>query len=220
MGSMDAFRAWSEINITLYDPVTMEQRYERCLTQYDQEYGSREEWQLRFQIYTSNVQFIDSINLQDLPFQLTDNQFTDLTNEEFRSAYMGFRIEEIVDEARSDQGEGLDEEVSSKHEEPSDGNSSTSSDDNVEYNSNLEIFDDDDYRLEPIEFLKKGITEIVHIKHHFLIPIGSFTHSLSNPKIEPPKSVAASRRPASLPASRVSGIVSRLRHCLRLQNYD
>ncbi|KAK0598699.1 hypothetical protein LWI29_037132 [Acer saccharum] len=91
MGSMDAFRAWSEINITLYDPVTMEQRYERWLTQYDQEYGSREEWQLRFQIYTSNVQFIDSINLQDLPFQLTDNQFTDLTNEEFRSAYMGFR---------------------------------------------------------------------------------------------------------------------------------
>ncbi|KAK1577268.1 hypothetical protein Q3G72_020322 [Acer saccharum] len=66
----------------------------------------------------------------------------------------------------------------------------------------------------------RGITEIVHIKHHFLIPIESFTHSLSNPKIEPPKSVAASRRPASLPASRVSGIVSRLRHCLRLQNYD
>ncbi|KAI9194785.1 hypothetical protein LWI28_009155 [Acer negundo] len=65
-----------------------------------------------------------------------------------------------------------------------------------------------------------GITEIVHIKHHFLIPIESFTHLHSNPKIEPPKSVAASRRLASLPASHVSGTVSRLRHRLRLQNYD
>ncbi|KAI9176531.1 hypothetical protein LWI28_003927 [Acer negundo] len=83
--------AWSEINITSYDPVTMEQRYERWLTRYDREYGSREERKLRFQIYTSNVQFIDSINLQDLPFKLTDNQFADLTNKEFRSTYMGFR---------------------------------------------------------------------------------------------------------------------------------
>ncbi|KAK2665831.1 hypothetical protein Ddye_004405 [Dipteronia dyeriana] len=83
--------AWSAINITSYDPVTMEQRYERWLTRYHREYGSSEEWQLRFQIYKSNVQFIDSINLQDLPFKLTDNQFADLTNEEFRSTYMGFR---------------------------------------------------------------------------------------------------------------------------------
>ncbi|KAL5793678.1 hypothetical protein ACOSP7_002272 [Xanthoceras sorbifolium] len=83
--------AWSESNISSYDPVSMEQRYERWLARYGREYGSGEEWQLRFQIYSSNVQFIDSINLQKLTFKLTDNQFADLTNEEFRSIYMGFR---------------------------------------------------------------------------------------------------------------------------------
>ncbi|KAI9154054.1 hypothetical protein LWI28_020381 [Acer negundo] len=42
---------------------------------------------------------------------------------------------------------GLNEKVYSNHEEPSDGNSSSLSDDNVEDDSNLEISDNDDYRL-------------------------------------------------------------------------
>lgn len=46
---------------------------------------------MRFGIYQFNVQFIDSINSQNLSFQLVDNRFADMTNEEFRANYLGFR---------------------------------------------------------------------------------------------------------------------------------
>ncbi|KAK0572639.1 hypothetical protein LWI29_034659 [Acer saccharum] len=53
--------------------------------------------------------------------------------------------EEVVDEARSDQGEGLDEEVNSDSETQSNENSSTSSD---EDNSNLEISNSDETNVD------------------------------------------------------------------------
>lgn len=39
----------------------------------------------------SNVQYIDCINSRNLSFQLTDNQYADMTNEEFKSIYLGYK---------------------------------------------------------------------------------------------------------------------------------
>ncbi|KAJ0051522.1 hypothetical protein Pint_02375 [Pistacia integerrima] len=74
-----------------YDPSSMQERYERWLARNGKEYATRDEWEMRFGIYSSNVQFIDLINSQNLSFKLTDNQFADLTNEEFKSIYLGYR---------------------------------------------------------------------------------------------------------------------------------
>ena len=73
-----------------YNPQTMMDRYINWLKQHGKGYQDREEFQLRFGIYQSNVQFIDYVNSQNLTYKLIDNQFADMTNEEFKSIYLGF----------------------------------------------------------------------------------------------------------------------------------
>ena len=43
----------------------------------------------RFHIFKDNLKFIDEINAQNLPYRLGLNVFADLTNEEYRSRYLG-----------------------------------------------------------------------------------------------------------------------------------
>ncbi|KAI9181403.1 hypothetical protein LWI28_014671 [Acer negundo] len=69
------------------------------------------------------------------------------------------RCEEIVDETRSDRGKGLDKEIYSNEEDPSDGNSSTSSDVGSEDHPYFEISKDRS-RLELIDFIKKNIRSL------------------------------------------------------------
>lgn len=68
----------------------MMDRYINWLKQHGKGYQNRDEFQLRFGIYQSNVQFIDYVNSQNLTYKLIDNQFADMTNEEFKSIYLGF----------------------------------------------------------------------------------------------------------------------------------
>ncbi|XP_010522111.1 PREDICTED: ervatamin-B [Tarenaya hassleriana] len=84
-----ASRASSRVSSAYDDPIMM-QRYETWLKQHRKVYGSKDEWLLRFGIYQSNVQFIDFINSLDLPFNLTDNKFADMTNDEFKAKHLGF----------------------------------------------------------------------------------------------------------------------------------
>ncbi|CAK9136562.1 unnamed protein product [Ilex paraguariensis] len=72
-----------------YDPESMKRRYEKWLERHGRKYGNKDEWELRFGIYQSNVQFIDYVNSQNLSFKLADNKFADKTNEEFKSIYLG-----------------------------------------------------------------------------------------------------------------------------------
>ncbi|PIA57980.1 hypothetical protein AQUCO_00500126v1 [Aquilegia coerulea] len=69
----------------------MRDRYERWLTEHGRKYGDVNEWNHRFKIYQSNVDFIDNFNSQNNSFKLIDNQFADLTNEEFRVMYLGYK---------------------------------------------------------------------------------------------------------------------------------
>ncbi|XP_009761201.1 vignain-like [Nicotiana tabacum] len=69
----------------------MLKRYQDWLQRHSRKYGSKDEWNMRFGIYQSNVQFIDFFNSLNLSYNLTDNAFADMTNLEFKSKYSGYK---------------------------------------------------------------------------------------------------------------------------------
>ncbi|KAL8151089.1 hypothetical protein V2J09_020897 [Rumex salicifolius] len=71
------------------DLQTVKKRFMSWLQFHNKHYKDKKEWMLRFGIYHSNLNFIDLINSQNLTYKLGDNEFADLTNEEFRSLYVG-----------------------------------------------------------------------------------------------------------------------------------
>lgn len=74
-----------------YSDEAMRKRYETWLNKHGRRYHGREEWELRYGIYHSNVIYIDYINSQNLSYKLIDNKFADMTNDEFRAKYLGFQ---------------------------------------------------------------------------------------------------------------------------------
>nr|KYP68856.1 Vignain [Cajanus cajan] len=68
----------------------MKVRFERWITQHGRNYKDKEEWEVRFGIYQANLKFIECKNSQNNSYNLIDNKFADLTNEEFMSTYLGF----------------------------------------------------------------------------------------------------------------------------------
>ncbi|XP_020268404.1 ervatamin-B-like [Asparagus officinalis] len=60
-------------------------RYEHWISRHRRLYRDEHEKAHRFQIYRSNLQLIMSFNDLGLGYNLTDNKFADLTNEEFRA---------------------------------------------------------------------------------------------------------------------------------------
>ncbi|CAH9077934.1 unnamed protein product [Cuscuta epithymum] len=65
--------------------------FESWLVKYKKSYnGLRGEREKRFEIFKDNLKYIDEQNsLSDRPYKLGLNQFADLTNEEYRSTYLG-----------------------------------------------------------------------------------------------------------------------------------
>jgi C1A family cysteine protease len=58
---------------------------------FDKSYSAEEE-AVRFENFRKNVLRVDEVNAQDLTYKLGLNEFTDMSNEEFVSQYMGFRM--------------------------------------------------------------------------------------------------------------------------------
>ncbi|XP_027345625.1 zingipain-2-like [Abrus precatorius] len=73
------------------NPKAMRVRFETWLKRHGRNYLDKEEWKVRFGIYQANVKFIEFENSQKNSYNLTDNKFADLTNEEFKSTYLGFK---------------------------------------------------------------------------------------------------------------------------------
>ncbi|KAG9453407.1 hypothetical protein H6P81_006311 [Aristolochia fimbriata] len=72
---------------------SMRQRYQLWMRRYGRVYKSPDEKKQRFQIFKSNVEFIDSFNRAgDKFYRLSVNQFADLTNEEFKASRNGFKL--------------------------------------------------------------------------------------------------------------------------------
>lgn len=73
-----------------YDPKAMRERYDKWVEKYGKTYKDGDEKEHRFGIYVSNVQIINQVNSQNLTYNLTDNQFADITNDEFKATYLGY----------------------------------------------------------------------------------------------------------------------------------
>ncbi|KAK9112682.1 hypothetical protein Scep_020201 [Stephania cephalantha] len=67
--------------------------YESWLVQHGKAYNALGEKERRFEIFKDNLRFIDEHNAEGHSYEVGLNRFADLTNEEFRSAYLGARTD-------------------------------------------------------------------------------------------------------------------------------
>ncbi|WOL19367.1 senescence-specific cysteine protease SAG39-like [Canna indica] len=71
---------------------SMAERHEQWMAQHGRVYKDAAEKARRLSIFQSNVEFIESFNKEGKhKYWLATNQFTDLTNEEFKATHTGFR---------------------------------------------------------------------------------------------------------------------------------
>ncbi|PON73823.1 Cyseine protease [Trema orientale] len=76
----------------LNDEISMSDRHEQWMARYGRTYKDDEEKELRFEIFKKNVEFIESFNkAENKAYKLGLNEFTDLTNEEFRASRNGYK---------------------------------------------------------------------------------------------------------------------------------
>ncbi|KMZ74612.1 Cysteine proteinase, partial [Zostera marina] len=92
---MTAVVSSSSPNTTI--ETALKDRYKKWLGQYGNLRPSNMrnmDLKSRFEIYKHNVQFIDKFNSENHSFTLIDNQFADMTNEEFKATYLNHEITE------------------------------------------------------------------------------------------------------------------------------
>ncbi|KAG6495630.1 hypothetical protein ZIOFF_043456 [Zingiber officinale] len=83
--------AWGR-KLSYPESMSMAERHERWMAQHGRVYRDDAEKQRRFDIFKSNVELIDSFNAAGKhKYSLGINQFADMTNEEFKSSYTGFK---------------------------------------------------------------------------------------------------------------------------------
>ncbi|KAK4797725.1 hypothetical protein SAY86_030051 [Trapa natans] len=69
----------------------MSKRHDQWMVRYGRTYANRAEKERRFEIFKTNVEYIDSFNREGgKPYKLEVNGFADLTNEEFRASRTGY----------------------------------------------------------------------------------------------------------------------------------
>lgn len=101
--------AWATSSQQVDEPVTME-RFHRWMEQHGKSYPIADEKLRRFEVYRRNVEDIEATNREGrLSYTLGENQFTDVTSDEFLSTYTGrFTVpSEISDEGEIDDAEML-----------------------------------------------------------------------------------------------------------------
>lgn len=67
--------------------------YESWLVKHGKSYNGLGEKEVRFEIFKDNLRFIDEVNSGNRSFKLGLNRFADLTNEEYRSRYLGAKTD-------------------------------------------------------------------------------------------------------------------------------
>ncbi|CAN1810437.1 Senescence-specific cysteine protease SAG12 [Linum perenne] len=78
-------------NDVVDDDQSMRASHDDWATKHGKTYRDVAEKEERFLIFKDNVQRIEAFNNKGLSFKLGVNKFTDLTNEEFRSMYLGYK---------------------------------------------------------------------------------------------------------------------------------
>eukprot|EP00249_Psilotum_nudum_P008169 c21087_g1_i1 orf=403-1842(-) len=91
--------AASQFSILGYEPSDLlsEEKtfalYESWLDKFNKQYNSLDEKQKRFEVFIDNLKFIDEHNKKNLDYWLGLNQFADLSQEEFKSTFLGTKID-------------------------------------------------------------------------------------------------------------------------------
>lgn len=67
--------------------------YESWLVKHGKAYKAIGEKERRFEIFKDNLRFIEGHNSEDRTYKLGLNRFADLTNEEYRSMFVGGRMD-------------------------------------------------------------------------------------------------------------------------------
>ncbi|XP_020239565.1 cysteine proteinase RD21A [Cajanus cajan] len=67
--------------------------YEKWLVKHGKVYNSRSENKKRFEIFKDNLKFIDQHNAEKRTYKVGPNRFADLSNEEYRSKYLGTKMD-------------------------------------------------------------------------------------------------------------------------------
>ncbi|KAH7650633.1 Fruit bromelain protein [Dioscorea alata] len=70
---------------------SMIERHEQWMVEHGKVYKDIAEKQHRLEIFKSNIEYIEAFNSGEHTFKLGANQFTDMTIEEFKAKYTGFR---------------------------------------------------------------------------------------------------------------------------------
>jgi Cathepsin propeptide inhibitor domain (I29) len=75
----------------------MSERHEKWMTQHGRVYKDAEEKARRFEIFKANAEYVQSVNRgRNRTYQLGLNRFADLTNEEFKASFLGFKPNPLV----------------------------------------------------------------------------------------------------------------------------
>ncbi|XP_031398509.1 senescence-specific cysteine protease SAG39-like [Punica granatum] len=83
-------QSWSRM---LHELPSMFDRHAQWMTKYGRMYVSDVEREKRFEIFKSNVEFIESFNREgNKTYWLGINEFADLSNEEFRAYWNGYKV--------------------------------------------------------------------------------------------------------------------------------
>jgi C1A family cysteine protease len=69
----------------------MAARHQQWMAKYGRVYGDAAEKARRFEVFSANVAFIESVNAGNDKFWLEANQFADLTDDEFRATRTGYK---------------------------------------------------------------------------------------------------------------------------------
>ena len=82
----------SQANCRALNEASMSERHEQWMARYGRTYKDGAEKEMRFQIFKSNIAYIESFNRAgNRLYKLGINEFTDLTNEEFRASRNGYK---------------------------------------------------------------------------------------------------------------------------------
>jgi cathepsin L len=72
-----------------------EKEYQQAFTQWMQKFQktyAHDQFQYRYRVFRTNLDYINNFNSQKKGMTLAMNQFGDITNEEFRSTYLGVKV--------------------------------------------------------------------------------------------------------------------------------
>ncbi|KAF2541921.1 hypothetical protein F2Q68_00031243 [Brassica cretica] len=74
-------------------------KHEQWMSRFNRVYYDSSEKTSRFKIFKKNLEFVESFNMNaNITYKLDVNQFSDLTDEEFRARYMGLVVPEGMNE--------------------------------------------------------------------------------------------------------------------------